>query len=413
MAVATPVAARHEFGAGLLGHDLSASQWIVNVSERTLLGVDVAFACVRLMGDIIAGSEVGEWDGEQRLPPSPLTRRPDPDIPRWEFLWELTATLMLYQRAWIQSADLDGTTLAIRCIAPSRVVVIEGELYVDSQKVAKSSMRLFRRAVYPTLSGSETEVMQLAREVFAAEMAAGAYRSDFWQQGGAPVTILKTDQAITSTQATDIQDAWVTARTTSPGKPAVLGMGADAKAFGTDLGTEGANQAGDKLKASIARYLGVFPSFVNVASEAGPLTYSTVEQESIRLVRFSVQPYCDIVGNNLSEYLPGDPITDRRVVINPDKFMRPDLLTWYTALSTASGGPFITREEARAQDGRAEVPLIGDFADTSLIESLGQLVRMGFDPQAALSLLGLPSIEHTGAAPVTVQQLEEPANAGL
>ena len=54
------IATRHEFGAGLLGHDFSASQWIVNVSEKTLLGVDVAFACVRLMGDIIAGSDVGD-----------------------------------------------------------------------------------------------------------------------------------------------------------------------------------------------------------------------------------------------------------------------------------------------------------------------------------------------------------------
>ena len=361
--VETPVAARHEFGAGLLGHDLSASQWIVNVSEKTLLGVDVAFACVRLMGDIIAGSDVGEWDGAQRLPPSPLVRRPDPDIGRWEFLWGLTATLMLYQRAWIQSADLDGTTIAIRYIAPSRVSDIGGKLRVDMQEVPRSSMRLYRRAVYPTLGGSESEVMQLAREVFAAEMAAGAYRSDFWQQGGAPVTIITTDAVISSTTAEDIADKWVERRTTSPGRPAVLGSGADAKSFGADLGTEGANQAGDKLKASIARYLGVFPSFVNVASEAGPLTYSTVEQESIRLVRFSVQPYCDIVGNILSDYLPGDPITDRHAIINPDKFMRPDLLTWYTALSTASGGPFITREEARVADGRPEEPLVGDFTE--------------------------------------------------
>ncbi len=363
-AVATPeVAARHEWGGGLLGHDLSASQWIVNVSERTLLGVDVAFACVRLMGDTIAGSEVGEWDGEIRLGPSPLVRRPDPDIPRWEFLWGLTATLMLYQRVWIQSVDLDGATLAIRYVSPSRVNETGGKLYVDAREVNRASMRLYRRAIYPTLAGSEAEVMQVAREVFAAEMAAGAYRSDFWQQGGAPVTILKTDQTLIGDQATALADRWVELRTTSPGRPAVLDRGADAKAYGADLGTEGANVAGDKLKASIARYLGVYPSFVNVASEAGPLTYSTVEQESIRLVRFSVQPYCDIVGNILSEYLPGDPITERRVIINPDKFMRPDLLTWYTALTTASGGPFLTREEARAADGRSEVPLVGEFTE--------------------------------------------------
>lgn len=360
-----PVAARHEFSAGLLGHDFTASQWLVNVSEKTMLGVDVAFACVRLMGDIVAGSEVGEWDGAVRLPPSPLVRKPDPDMGRWEFLWGLTATLMLYQRTWIQEATIDGVTVAIRYISPSRVTEAGGTMRVDLKEVDRSTMRLYRRAVYPTVTGDGSEVMQLAREVFAAEMAAGAYRSDFWQQGGAPILYLKTEQRLTDDQATGIQDRWVTQRTTSPGKPAVVGFGNDIKALGTDLGTEGANIAGDKLKASIARYLGVFPSFVNVASEAGPLTYSTVEQESIRLVRFSVQPYCDIVGNILSDYLPGDPIMDRHAIINPDKFMRPDLLTWYQALTTAVGGPFLTREEARSADGRPETPLVGEFVEVA------------------------------------------------
>lgn len=366
MSVSDPLASRHEFSAGgLLGHDFTGSQWLVNVSEKTLLGVDVAFACVRLMGDIIAGSDVGEWDGNTRLAPSPLVRRPDPDIGRWEFLWGLTANLMLYQKVWIQSLDVDGATIAIRHIAPPRVTELEGTIRVDLKEVPRSSMRLYRRAIYPTVNGSETEVMLLAREVFAAEMAAGAYRSDFWQQGGAPVVVLTTEQELTGDQPTNIQTSWVEQRTTSPGKPAVLGKGAKPMAFGADLGTEGANIAGDKLKASIARYLGVFPSFVNVASESGPLTYSTVEQESIRLVRFSVQPYCDIAGNILSDYLPGDAITDRHAIINPDKFMRPDLLTWYTALTTASGGPFITREEARSADGRSEVPMVGEFTEVT------------------------------------------------
>src|SRR6185295_18150935 len=115
--------------------------------------------------------------------------------------------------------------------------------------------------------------------------------------------VLKTDQPISDTQADAIQERWVTKRTTSPGQPAVLSHGADVKELGANLGAQGAHISGDKLRASCARYFKMPPGIVNVMSEAGPLTYTTVEQESIHLVRYTIQPYCDVIGEALSAYL--------------------------------------------------------------------------------------------------------------
>ncbi len=39
------------------------------------------------------------------------------------------------------------------------------------------------------------------------------------------------------------------------------------------------------------------------------------------------------------------------------------------------------------------------------VESVGKLVQAGFEPAAALKAVGLPPIAHTGAIPVTVQQV--------
>ena len=36
---------------------------------------------------------------------------------------------------------------------------------------------------------------------------------------------------------------------------------------------------------------------------------------------------------------------------------------------------------------------------------MGKLVQAGFEPAAPLKAVGLPTIEHTGAIPVTVQQV--------
>jgi hypothetical protein len=47
------------------------------------------------------------------------------------------------------------------------------------------------------------------------------------------------------------------------------------------------------------------------------------------------------------------------------------------------------------------------------IESVGALIRAGFDPAASLAALGLPSIEHTGALPVTASPIDEDTGAPL
>ena len=323
------------------------------------MGIDAAFACVRIVCDAVAGSDVQEFDGDvQRASLSSFVARPDVNQTLWEFLWGFTATLMLYNGAWVQRAGFGDSTLSVRVIAPPRVTNTGRELMIDGKTVQDPrTMRYIRRAVFPTLTSDVADVMSLAREVFAAEMAAGAYRSDFWQQGGAPVTVLTTDQPIPDTIADAIATNWATKRTTSPGKPAVLGRGVKPMAFGSDLGTEGANIAGDKLKASVARFLGVPPFLINVPSEAGSLTYSTTEQEGIHFVKYTVWPYCQIIGDTLGSYLRGNLETGHRVKLDPRRFTEADQLSRFTSWESAIRAGWLSPEDVRAKEGwSGEVP---------------------------------------------------------
>ena len=45
------------------------------------------------------------------------------------------------------------------------------------------------------------------------------------------------------------------------------------------------------------------------------------------------------------------------------------------------------------------------------IESVGQLVRAGYEPGAALHLVGLPTVKHIGLPPVTVQPADRGTDA--
>lgn len=346
------LATRHTFSAGLLGHDLTASQWLVNVSEQTILGSDTAIACVMKIADAVAGGDMGEWVGNVRVPSSALVAQPMTSISRWEWLWRVTATLALYRYVYLLDPFGTDPPVSLVPIAPTQVTNVGGTLHIDGRPLSASA-RLYqwRRAAWPTLSPDVATAIILARETFAAAMAAGAYQSDFWQQGGAPVTVLVSDQDIDNTVAEGIRDRWVTQRTTSPGKPAVLSKGARPLAFGADLGTEGASASLDKLNAAIARQFGVPPGLVNVPSEAGSLTYSTTEQEGINFERYTLHGYGDCIGANFGLLLPGA----NEVRLRLDHVTTPDLLTRFQAYAAAIDLPghpgWMTRAEVREREG--------------------------------------------------------------
>lgn len=347
-------AVRHTFSSGgLLGHDLNASSWLVNVSELTALGLDVVQDCVQVIGDAVAGADVGQWNGTERIePPSGFTLRPDPDMTRRDFLWLFAANLALYKAAWLEEARFAGQVVGVRIHCIDSVITVAGRQYIGGELIT-NPMRLVRMAVWPTVDPSTGSTIQLAREVFAGAMAANAYTSDYWQQGGSPTLVLKTDAPLSDTQATAVGDRWVDVRTTSPGRPPVLSHGADVKTLGADLGTEGASSSADALRASCARYFKMPPGIVNVMSEAGPLTYSTVEQEGIHLVRYTIQPYCDVIGEALSAYLPGDYLLGDRIVLDPSKLMMADQLTRFQAWQSALTAGWMTTDEVRARENLA------------------------------------------------------------
>ncbi len=331
-----PLTLRHTFDSpGLLGHDPNET-WAVNVSETTTAMLDVAYNCVTVIADAIAGADVGQWNGTQRIdPPSGFTLRPDPDITRRDFLWQFAANLALYRAVYLEEATVGGQVVGVRLRCIGNVTRVGDSLYVNGQRIT-NRMRLVRASLWPTLDLDGQSVITAAREVLAASMAANAYGSDFWQSGGSPSIVIKTEQALTSDQADAIRDEWDTKRTDNPGSPAVLGAGADVKPLGVDLAS-GGSESTDKQKASIARYFNMLPEIVNILDEGGPLHYTTEEQVMLRLVRITLQPYADVIGEALSAYLPGDYLLGDRIVLSLNRMLVPDMSTRFQAYAIASG----------------------------------------------------------------------------
>lgn len=363
---AADLADRHDFDGGYLGHDTGSTYSLGAISERLALGVDVAFACVQRIADAIADADKGEWNGTTRLRDSRLTRRPMATRTRREWYWLMTATMALYSAAPVERIipgyDSDGA-LSLEPLRPDALSRLDGVYrYTDpgtgkTRKLADGSVVFARRHVWPTLGVEASAVIKLARDTFAAAWAAGAYRSDFWENGGAPSLVLTTDQELIGTQAADVQTAWIERRQTNPGAPAVLGKGIVAKTLGADIAAEGASAAASILGASVARYFGMPPSAVNVKSEAGSLTYTNTSEAGLDLVRYTLSGYRGPLEDLLSDEWD-DPERVERISL--DHLTRPGMLDRFQAYTLAVDPEtgWMRPNEVRSAEGLAPDPIL-------------------------------------------------------
>lgn len=143
-----------------------------------------------------------------------------------------------------------------------------------------------------------------------------------------------------------------------------------------------------------------------------------IEQLSVGLVRRTLMPWIVRIEEADSALLP-DP---QFVKYNIDTQVRADIKTRYEAHELAIRSGMATPNDRRALED--EPPVVGGDAvrvpagvslvssdnvpDATIVNAVGALVRAGFDPASVLSALGIPPIQHTGLAPVTVQPEPDP-----
>ena len=338
---AEPVAERHGFDqGGMLGH--SAGDYAVNVTERVALGIDTVFACIRILSDLVADADVGEYLGAERLEDSRLVRRPMATITRRTWLWTVTATMAFYNGCYLwgpMGRDSAGVTLSLLPVSPSRVVWNDPlSPMIDGQPVEYRDLRYIPRMTFPTVTRELGSVLTLARETFAAAASADVYRAAFWEKGGAPLVQITSDQELNSTDADAIRDAYTTKRIANPGAPAVFGKGASIKPLGVDIAAASGSSTSGALGSAIARYFGVPAWLVNVPTEGGSLTYANASAAGLDLVRYTLQPgYAGPIGDALSDELPGDYLAGRRVVLDLTHLTRGTMLEQFQAYQIATG----------------------------------------------------------------------------
>ena len=276
-------------------------------------------------------------------------------LTRREWTWLVTATLALYNACVLEliGEDIEGVPESVVPVNPRRIGTgAAGEMTVDGIAASAGRYYIMRRALFPALTMAESAVLSLARAYFAAGLAASAYTAEWWVSGGAPVTVLTSDQVITAADAELYADRWVERRALGPSVPAVMGKGLKAEAFGADIATDAASTAGADIATSITRYFGVPPHLVAAERAGGSsLTYTNTESEGVHFARYTVAGYADCIADAMSELLPGDYLTGRVVRLDLSHLTMPEMGARFSAWAAAIGAGWMTVDEVRAREG--------------------------------------------------------------
>jgi hypothetical protein len=198
----------------------------------------------------------------------------------------------------------------------------------------------------------------------------------------------------------------------------VLSGGATIKRISAAPDEAQMNESRRLMVETICQAFGVSPSMIGMTTP-GAMSYASVEQASLNLVRFCLMP----IIQKLEEAYSGLIIAERAFIkFNVDSLLRADYATRVQGYSSALQAGWMsindvrTLEDMRPADGgdvyRVPLANVGlaaaDLTETDTKVAMAQkLISVGFDPAAVLVSLGLPPITHTGVPSVQLQAVAQ------
>ncbi len=344
----------------------TAAATTVTDSDEALRNATV-WACV----DILAGSasalpiDAVREQGNIRVPVSPtpsLLAAPSAvstlDVWIYQLMWSLLTDGNAF--GMVTMTDGSGRPTAIELLAPSDVrerKFSEGRATV---KVGTTEHGLYPYGDIWHVPGKMTppgspfalSPLRYAGRVVGTGLAAEAFGSRFFTDGGHPSSIVYSDQTLTQEQAKGIREAFLKASAGTTREPAVFGSGLkyeQIQVSPTD------SQFIDLMRfevEQVCRFWRVPPSMVYGAVSGQAVTYANVSQADLHYLKHSLDGYLVRVERALALLLP----RPQTVKFNRDALLRSDTLTRYQAHQIGMDSGFLTADEVREMEDRPPLP---------------------------------------------------------
>ena len=369
-------------GLGLLpqAFDRVPSLTIQRVDPKSVLGLSTAWACVRILADLISTMPLDAYrrDNGQRRPYRPGGVKPawiNQPVPNevsygiQSVLSEIVTSLMLSGNAFVYCPRDPETLepLLVKVLHPESVTIerVGGEL----RYVVRNGENLEGTVFGPEtilhiplirLPGADYGLSPLdaLRNTFALGLTVEEYANRFFATGSTPTGVIEVaDSSLTPDQVKAIKEGWIRHHTgANMHTPGVL-VGATFKAL--SFRPEDAQLLGSRefTVNEIARIYRVPPALLAVTTP-GAMSYGSVEQLSEDFVRFTLRPLAELVERALSTLIP---LPEAFVKLNMDSLLRGSTESRYNAYAKGLASGWLSVSEIRRSEDLS--PIEDESAD--------------------------------------------------
>lgn len=321
-----------------------------HVSRDEALSLPMVFRAVQILAFASKQLSIDTFRNGVRIDDHDLVRRPDPFLARSKWIERTVTSLATTGNAyWELVNHPDGSVAQVKILNPLHVRIrTNGFGQVTGYAVAGRERPLPPSKVkHLTLLSVEGNAYGLGPIQSANPDLRGAldtrdYAANWFDSGGQPNGILKSDQTLNSDRAAEAKKQWNESAGARNGV-AVLGQGLSYQPVYIAPKDAQFIESRQFDVTSIARMFGTPASLMLAAVEGSSQTYANVEQDWIAFTRFTLMGYLVEIEDALSELLPGR----QRAGFNVEALHRADITTRYAAHKTAIEIGLYSAEYAR------------------------------------------------------------------
>jgi HK97 family phage portal protein len=415
------------------------------VNSDTAFQVNAIYGAISLISDSISSLPIDAYirrDGARfAFRPRPVwVNRPDVDTTKEAFWGGVIVSLLLDGNAFVRVYSNEaGEIVNLNVLNPQKVQIkrnglgrVMFEIEGEAAPLSSDEVIFIPDVVRPGHIRGVSRVEAL-KENWGLAIALQNYAARFFGAGTQTSGIIEFPGNLTAEQAKNLQEGF-DSRHKGWGRAHKTGIiSGGAKYIPTSVENDKAQFLDSRRMAveDVARAFNIPSNFLNLP---GTNTYSSVEQNSLNLVKFCIRPIIQKLETAftplLSRVAGGE---NAFIKFNLDALLRADINTRMSAYSTGLQSGFLTINDVRrledltpVQDPSANsvrVPLANVNIDAADLTAMNQRVSMaqklilsGFDPTQVLTSMGLPAIDHTGLPSTQLQAIaqvdpEDPTSA--
>ncbi|MGX9346379.1 phage portal protein [Microbacterium sp. KNMS] len=319
-----------------------------SVSVGEALSLPMVYRAIQIHAIAAKQLSIATFRNGRQIDEHPLTRRPDPFTSRAAWIEQAVVSLASTGNAYFEIIrDASGEVASLPVLNPLDVRIQttrSGRVTSYTYRGVELPASRVQHATLLRVPGTAYGLgpIQAAQPDLRGAIDTRDYASNWFETGGQPNGILKSDQVLTAEAAKAAKTQF---KETGAAKHDVLVLGQGLSYAPIFLSPKDVQfiESQNFSVTSIARMLGVPASLMLAAVEGNSQTYANVEQDWLAYVRFTLMGYLVEIEEAISALLPGR----QQAKFNIEALLRADTTTRYAAYRTAIEAGFQTINEVR------------------------------------------------------------------